>query len=58
MAGTERVFDPAQVRTTTNPADIAANPDIDIVSICTPTDTHADLANLRGAAVKIDFGRE
>ncbi len=44
MAGSERVFDPAQVRTTTNPADIAANPDIDIVSICTPTDTHADLA--------------
>ncbi len=44
MAGGERVFDPALVRTTTNPADIAANPDVDVVSICTPTDTHADLA--------------
>lgn len=44
MAGAERVFDPGTVATTTDPARIASNPAIDIVSICTPTDTHAQLA--------------
>lgn len=44
MAGAEQVFDPAKVRTTTNPADIAADAGVDVVSICTPTDTHAELA--------------
>jgi predicted dehydrogenase len=43
MAGAERVFDPTTVLATTDPAAIAANPAISIVSICTPTDSHADL---------------
>jgi predicted dehydrogenase len=44
MAGAERVFDPSVVRTTRDPAMVAAAADVDIVSICTPTDSHADLA--------------
>ena len=46
MAGAERVFDPAVVRTTTDPAVIAAAGDVDVVSICTPTDSHAALAEM------------
>ncbi len=44
MAGTERAFDPSVVATTTDPAAIAAHAGVDLVSICTPTDSHASLA--------------
>jgi len=46
MAGAERLFDPDAIQTTTEPAIIAADPSIDIVSICTPTDSHASLAEM------------
>lgn len=44
MAGAEQLFDPATVATTTDPAAIAATPSVHVVSICTPTDSHAALA--------------
>lgn len=34
----------ADVRLFTSPGDLIADPDVSLVSICTPTDTHADLA--------------
>jgi predicted dehydrogenase len=37
-------FDPLAVRAYTDPADLLAATDIDLVSICTPTDSHVDLA--------------
>ena len=39
-----RLFDPAQVRGTTRPDELFADPAVQIVSICTPTDTHVALA--------------
>jgi predicted dehydrogenase len=38
------LFDPASVKTTTDPRAIFDDPAIDLVSICTHTDTHIDLA--------------
>jgi predicted dehydrogenase len=43
-ASTEILFDPAQVKGCREAAEIAADPRIDLVSICTPTDTHVELA--------------
>jgi predicted dehydrogenase len=45
--GTEvagRLFDPATVRGYTDAAAMLADPAVHVVSICTPTDTHVDLA--------------
>jgi predicted dehydrogenase len=38
------LFDPNTVHQYTDAQSLAANPDIDLVSICTPTDTHVDYA--------------
>lgn len=40
----ERLFDPAVVRTCTDPAQLLGDRSIDLVSICTYTDSHVDLA--------------
>ena len=40
----ERLFDPAQVRGYAESEELLADPEVDLVSICTHTDTHADLA--------------
>lgn len=40
----ERLFDPSAVRTSVDPADVLSDPDVDLVSICTPTDSHVPLA--------------
>jgi predicted dehydrogenase len=40
----DRLFDPALVRAYPSPDELLALPDIDLVSICTPTDSHVDLA--------------
>lgn len=40
----ERLFDPAEVRGYERPEELLADPDIELVSICTPTSTHVDLA--------------
>jgi predicted dehydrogenase len=40
----EQLFDPQQVRAYTSPEELLADPDVDLVSICTYTDTHPDLA--------------
>ena len=40
----ELLFDPNVVKTYTDPAKLLANSEIDLVSICTHTDTHTDLA--------------
>jgi predicted dehydrogenase len=45
------LFDPRQVRTSTQPEAVFADPDVELVSICTPTDTHVELA-LRALAAK------
>ena len=42
--GAEALFDPAKVKTTTDPRAIFDDPDVHLVSICTHTDTHVDLA--------------
>ncbi|MGE3109242.1 MAG: Gfo/Idh/MocA family protein [Phycisphaerales bacterium] len=44
IATDERLFDPAAVRTFADPGDLLADPHVDAVHICTPTDSHADLA--------------
>lgn len=41
---TARLFDPREVATTSDPNVLFADPAIDLVSICTPTDTHVELA--------------
>lgn len=38
------LFDPAHVRTTTEADELIASDDIDLISICTHTDTHVELA--------------
>ena len=43
-ASAERLFDPARVRGYTEPAALLADPRVGLVSICTHTDTHVDLA--------------
>ncbi|MCL4742771.1 MAG: Gfo/Idh/MocA family oxidoreductase [Phycisphaerales bacterium] len=40
----ERLFDPAEVRAYERAEDLLADPHVDHVSICTPTDTHVPLA--------------
>jgi len=40
----ERLFDPADVAATDDPAELLANPAVELVSICTPTDSHVELA--------------
>jgi predicted dehydrogenase len=40
----EALFDPASVRTYRRAEDLIADPNLDLVSICTPTDTHVPLA--------------
>lgn len=42
----EMMFDPSQVRGVAEPEMIARDPAVHAVSICTPTDTHVDLAEL------------
>ena len=39
-----RLFDPRVVRATAEPADLFADPEVHLVSICTPTDSHVALA--------------
>lgn len=41
---TRRLFDPSVVRTGVDAHDVFAHPDVELVSICTPTDTHVALA--------------
>lgn len=43
-AGFEPLFDPQRVRAVTDPDEVFASPDIQIVSVCTYTDTHVPLA--------------
>ena len=43
-AESERLFDPDQVRGYADPAELLADPEVELVSICTPTDSHVDLA--------------
>lgn len=45
-AGTqgERLFDPAAVRAFLDPRELLGLPEVEVVSICTPTDTHVELA--------------
>jgi predicted dehydrogenase len=40
----ERMFDPALVRGCERPEDVLADPEVELVSICTPTPTHVELA--------------
>lgn len=40
----EPLFDPAQVRTFTDPGELFADDEVELVSLCTPTDTHVELA--------------
>lgn len=40
----ERLFDPASVHTFVKAEDILTDPGVDLVSVCTHTDTHVDLA--------------
>ena len=40
----QELFDPAEVSGYEDPAELFADPEVDIVSICTPTDSHVDLA--------------
>lgn len=48
----ELMFDPAQVRAYADPAELFADPEVDLVSICTHTDSHIDLAIAALAAGK------
>jgi len=40
----ERLFDPADVRAYEHPAELFADAEVELVSICTPTDSHVSLA--------------
>ena len=44
--GQDRLFDPAEVRGYERPEDMAADPRVGLVSVCTPTDTHVDVASM------------
>lgn len=48
----ELMFDPSTVRAYANPAELFADPEVDLVSICTHTDSHVDLAIAALAAGK------
>ncbi len=48
----EFLFDPALVKTTTDPREVFADPNVHSVSICTHTDTHVELALAALAARK------
>jgi len=41
---TEPLYDPDNVRFSTDPAELFSDPRVELVSICTPTDTHVALA--------------
>ncbi|MCC5823913.1 MAG: Gfo/Idh/MocA family oxidoreductase [Phycisphaerales bacterium] len=43
-AEAQQLFDPVEVAGHADPADLLADPSIELVSICTHTDTHVDLA--------------
>lgn len=43
-ASNARLFDPAKVKAFNDPSSLFRDPDVDLVSICTHTDTHVDLA--------------
>ena len=43
-AGAERLFDPSAVKGCAHPEELLADPRVELVAICTPTDTHVDLA--------------
>lgn len=47
-----QIFDPGEVRAYEHPAELLADPGVELVSICTPTDTHVDLALAALAAGK------
>ncbi|MCA9281742.1 MAG: Gfo/Idh/MocA family oxidoreductase [Phycisphaeraceae bacterium] len=40
----ERLFDPSRVRGSHDPMGVIECPDVQLISICTPTDSHAELA--------------
>src|SRR5262249_1920817 len=40
----ERLFDPREVRAFASPDELLGDPSVELVSICTPTPTHVDLA--------------
>lgn len=50
--GAKRLFDPSRVLTTTDAAELFADPAIDSVSICTTTASHVELAHAALAAGK------
>jgi len=43
-AGEEQLFDPRAMLATTDPEAVLSDARVDLVSVCTPTDTHVDLA--------------
>jgi predicted dehydrogenase len=51
-AASERMFDPAKVRGYAEPAQLFADPSVELVSICTHTTSHVDLALAALAAGK------
>jgi predicted dehydrogenase len=51
-ASAERLFDPREVAGYASPAELFADPRVELVSICTPTDTHVELALAALAAKK------
>jgi len=51
-ASTARIFDPKVVHTSTDPRAVFEHADVELVSICTPTDTHVELALAALAAGK------
>ena len=44
MSGQKRAFDPSAVRAYEHPDELIGDPNVDLISICTRTDTHVDLA--------------
>ncbi len=51
-AAGEQLFDPARVRTSADPRELFDDPRVHALSICTPTDTHVELALAALAAGK------
>ena len=51
-AKSDFLFDPREVRAFEDPRELIADPEVDLVSICTPTATHVDLAIAALAAGK------
>lgn len=51
-SGDEVLFDPKEVQTTSDPEPLLTNDRISLISICTPTDAHVDLAILAMEAGK------